>query len=91
MKLALIVTGPKDGNLIAHNSNTLDIAAWNWEEPLPFEIFACVLPSIEKLTFCRTTVGFPGGKLFDVFVPYDWPVAKVRDLLLEHLLTKAFK
>ena len=75
---ALILTGPRDGQLIDHHGQYLDL------------VDECA--SLEYLirTYKRV-VFYDGERYVDLFVPYKWPDEHMRSKVLGHLLRSAFE
>lgn len=86
---AIMVTGPKDGELIAwpHSSYQLAKVADINTQFSPEEM---ELPlDMEILTYRRVTFVTPGGKQSaDFFVPDEWP-PDCKDLLFDYFICRA--
>lgn len=92
---ALILTGPRDGELIEYRGPRLEIADVTPEEipnyahePVPAE------PPEVKVLFYKAVIFYDGnGRLVDVYVPAEWPDygRSVEEKVMGHLLRKAFK
>jgi hypothetical protein len=79
---ALILTGPRDGELIDHDRPILEIVDPIHEEEIlgGFKILR-----YKRAIFCD------GDDYVPVFVPAEWPTLGVQGLVLNHLIRRAFK
>ena len=99
-RAALIVSGPRDGDLILHPRNTLDIPVPPKITPLAgrHRSTPAEMPEVEVLTFKRIVYKASCSFTYlSVFVPESWTgphgtnSRRLENLVLSHLLTKAFK
>jgi hypothetical protein len=92
---ALIVTGPRDGELIVHDRPILEIPELLPPADLTFLHHDPLQPlPIETLTFKRITVAALSFGYLDCYVPVEWTNNGRRfaeRMVLSHLLLKAFK
>jgi hypothetical protein len=77
---ALILTGPRDGELIDHNRPILEIIDPASADPVELKILR-----YKRAIFCD------GEEYVPLFVPTEWPVLGVQGMVLNHLIRRAFK
>lgn len=78
---ALILTGPRDGQLIDHSFQVLDLPAG----PHALSEYVPIL-RYKRVLF------YDGEKYVPLFVPIEWPAPPVMEgKVLGHLLQRAFK
>ena len=76
---ALILTGPKDGQLIDYHGQRLDLL----DDASPR---AYLILRFKRVIF------YDGERYIDFFVPYEWPDGDaMRNKILTHLIRQAFE
>jgi hypothetical protein len=88
---ALIVSGPRDGEILVHPSPILEIPVWDYKicSFMEYAVFEPI--KVEKLVFRREMFRSKALGDMHVFVPVDWPKKDIASKVLEFLLAKAFK
>ena len=77
---ALILTGPRDGELTDWTHQQLDMVG-------PIDEVGEYIPILhfKRVTFCD------GEKYVSIFVPNEWPITGMQGMVLNHLIRRAFK
>ena len=93
-QVALILTGPKDGELIDHWNDILEIPVVPKIKPLAgrHRSILADLPSIKALTFVRHRFGVAQEfvRPIEFFVPIEWPLFERNNKIIAWLIRRAF-